>query len=163
MRRTYLIRHGKAGDRHKFAGDDDRDRPLTANGLRQAELLAGILAMGEASPARILSSPALRCRQTVTPLTAALGLEIDLVTWLDEGSDAVEAMNRLCAVEEDVVAACTHGDVIWGVLEWLSRGGVDLGERPDAPKASTWILDWPDAPAEGVPVRASFLPPPSMA
>jgi 8-oxo-dGTP diphosphatase len=158
VRRLYLVRHGKAGDRHRFDGDD-RDRPLTTNGLRQAELLAELLAESGA-PDRILSSPAERCRQTVAPLAKQAGRDVELEEWLDEGSDALEALALLTELEEAVVAACTHGDVIWGVLDWLARGGVDLGARPDASKASTWALDWPDSPAEGVPIRASYLPPP---
>jgi phosphohistidine phosphatase SixA len=159
VRRAYLIRHGKAGDRDRFRGDD-RDRPLTASGLRQADLLAEALGESEALPDLILSSPAERCRQTVAPLCERIGTRMELVTWLDEGSDPLEALDLLTKTEQEVVAACTHGDVIWGVLDWMARGGVDLGGRPDAQKASTWVLDWPDSPAEGVPLRASYLPPP---
>ncbi|MGO9560841.1 MAG: SixA phosphatase family protein [Acidimicrobiales bacterium] len=161
MRRLYLIRHGKAGDRHRFDGDDS-DRPLTTNGLRQAELLAELLGDSGAPPVRILSSPAERCRQTVSPLAKYTGRDVEPAQWLDEGSDALEALRLLTEIEEAVVAACTHGDVIWGVLDWLARGGVDLGDRPDASKASTWALDWPDSPAEGVPIRAGYLPPPVL-
>ncbi|MHB1986395.1 MAG: SixA phosphatase family protein [Acidimicrobiales bacterium] len=159
MRRAYLIRHGKAGDRDAFIGDD-HDRPLTKAGATQAELLAQVLAGSTAPPRRIFSSPARRCRATVAPYAERAALELELVDWLDEGKDALKAVRRLCEIEAEVVAACTHGDVIWGVLEWLALGGVDLGGRPDAPKASIWVLDWPDSSPEGVPVRASFLPPP---
>lgn len=159
MRRLYLVRHGKAGDRDRFSGPD-RDRPLTPGGRRQATQLVKVLNGKEASPDRLLSSPAKRCRETIGPLAKRLRLDIEQAEWLDEGSDAVEAIRRLAEIDDAVVTACTHGDVIWGVLEWLARGGVELGPRPDAPKASSWVLDWPDSPAEGVPIRASFLPPP---
>lgn len=158
MRRLYLIRHAKAGARDRFAGDD-RDRPLSKGGRRQAEDLVDELS-GEASPGRVYSSPARRCSGTVAPLAAALGVELVEAAWLFEGSDPLEALGRLTADEAEVVAACTHGDVVWGILEWLARGGVDLEPRPDAPKASVWVLDWPDTPAEGVPVRATYLAPP---
>jgi phosphohistidine phosphatase SixA len=122
---------------------------------KRSELLAELLAESGA-PDRILSSPAERCRQTVAPLAKQAGRDVELEEWLDEGSDALEALALLTELEEAVVAACTHGDVIWGVLDWLARGGVDLGARPDASKASTWALDWPDSPAEGVPIRAGL-------
>jgi 8-oxo-dGTP diphosphatase len=161
VRRTYLVRHGKAGDRHRFHGED-RDRPLTANGLRQADQLAKDLGAGEAPPDRVLSSPAERCRQTVHPLATRAGHELEVVDWLDEGSDPLKALALITQLDDEVVVACTHGDVIWGILEWLSQGGVDIGPKPDAQKASTWVLDWERSPADGLPVRAKHLPPPSI-
>lgn len=158
MRRLYLIRHAKAVERDRFPGDD-RDRPLTDAGERQADGLAAELA-GEAPPGRIYTSPTRRCSATVAPLAGVVGVDLAEASWLFEGSDPLGALARLAADEAEVVAACTHGDLVWGVLEWLARGGVDLEPRPDAPKGSVWVLDWPDAPAEGVPVRATYLSPP---
>jgi 8-oxo-dGTP diphosphatase len=168
VRRLYLIRHAKAGDRHGFDGDDSL-RPLSRAGREQATLLADLLAGSPhgpeqlapaAAPARVLSSPAQRCIETVEPLAERVGVHVEVVDWLAEGSDPNHALGELTALPEEVVAACSHGDVIWGVLEWLARGGVTLASRPDAHKGSTWVLDWPDSPAEGVPVRASYLDPP---
>jgi hypothetical protein len=98
---------------------------------------------------------------TGRPLAEALGLELSRAAWLGEGSDLFETLGELRGHEEEVVAAVTHGDVLWAMLEWLSQGGVDLGPRPKAPKGSTWVLDWPDPSAEGVPLRAVLLPPPA--
>lgn len=162
MRRLYLVRHAKAGDRSRYDGDD-LERPLSRPGLKQAQGLVEVLGPGETPPERLFSSPAARCHQTVEPLATALGLKIEEEEYLVEGSDPVAALGRLTAIDNEVLAACTHGDVIWGILEWLARGGVALGVRPDAQKASVWILDWPDAPAEGVPVRATYRPPPVIA
>lgn len=158
MRRLYLIRHAKAGDRDRFPGDDSA-RPLTANGRRQADTLGGEDALGPL-PDQVLSSPARRCVETVEPLAKRVGVAVETAKWLSEGRSPLEALARLRTQPGDVVAACTHGDIIWGVLEWLARGGVELVPRPDAPKASTWVLDWEDPSAEGVPLRATYLPPP---
>ncbi len=163
MRRLYLIRHAKAGDRSRFTGENDLERPLSRPGRAQAARLAEIFGPGETSPGRILSSTATRCVQTVEPLAAALGVEIEEHDWLVEGRDGTEALRRIAELDTDVVAVCTHGDLIWSVLQWLGRGGVLDDPRPDAQKAGTWILDWPDSPAEGVPVRATYLPPPEIA
>jgi len=55
---AYVVRHAKAGDRSDWSGDD-RLRPLTKSGQRQAEALADML---EGEPIdRVLSSGYLRC------------------------------------------------------------------------------------------------------
>ena len=57
---------------------------------------------------RILSSPYVRCVQTVEPLAAALGLEVELDERLKEGKgDAAAELLR-----EDGVVCCTHGDIV---------------------------------------------------
>ena len=48
----------------------------------------------------------MRCVQTVEPLAAALGLEVELDERLAEG----EGSCRAALLEEDGVVACTHGD-----------------------------------------------------
>lgn len=160
MRRAYVIRHAKAVERGSF-GEDDAKRPLDDKGRRQALWLAAELKESVSPPESLLSSPALRCQETLAPYGQQAGVDLKVVAWLAEGSDPLAALDALRGQPAPVVAICTHGDVIWGVLEWLARGGVDLGERPDAAKASVWTLDWPDDPAEGAPLTASYLAPPS--
>src|SRR5262249_55413614 len=62
---VYLVRHAKAGSREQWRADDDL-RPLTTKGWRQAEGL--VEAFADRPLASILSSPAVRCVQTVEPL-----------------------------------------------------------------------------------------------
>jgi broad specificity phosphatase PhoE len=59
---AYLIRHAKAGDRGAWQGPDEL-RPLTKGGARQADGLAERL--GGEPIARVISSPAVRCLDTV--------------------------------------------------------------------------------------------------
>lgn len=158
MRRAYLVRHAKAGSRSDFDGDDLL-RPLNGEGRRQAEAICNLLEP-HGLPARLLSSPARRCVETFEPLAETLQLPIEKADWLAEGSDPMEALEGLRRLEDGVVAVCSHGDVIWGILEWAARGGVEIGQRPDAAKSSAWVFDWPDDSAEGVPVRAAYLEPP---
>ena len=106
---SVLLRHASAGDRYLWAGDD-RLRPLDEKGRRQAEKIAKKLA-GE-DVRRIVSSPYARCVQTVEPLAAALGLEVELDDRLAEGGGgAARAL-----FEEPGVVACTHGDVIFELI-----------------------------------------------
>src|SRR6266545_4887395 len=69
----YLVRHGHAGDKHLWAGADD-DRPLSSTGQREARGLVALLA--GYSVDKIVSSPALRCAQTVQPLAEQRGLVV---------------------------------------------------------------------------------------
>ena len=74
----YLVRHAKAGSRADWVGDD-RLRPLTEGGCRQAEALAERLApLVAAADAELVSSPYLRCVQTIEPLATRLGRSVRL-------------------------------------------------------------------------------------
>lgn len=140
----YLVRHAKAGNRKQYRGDDLL-RPLSPIGRRQADAIAGRLGSGSSAAAidRIITSPALRCVATVAPLADRLALRLGVRDWLREGTPPVEAFVALLRIAEDsggAVVACTHGDVIWALLDMLETAGLDLGSLAVAPKASTWEL-----------------------
>lgn len=147
-----LVRHGHAGSRATWVGDD-RWRPLSAQGWAQARAVSRVL--GELEPRRILSSPYLRCTQTVAPLSASSGLQVErseaLVPRLD--GQAIPLLHDLGATKGPVVL-CTHGEVIEAV-----QRAVDFpGSGPDAgrkEKGSIWVLRY----AEGAVTRACYLPP----
>ncbi|HSO93974.1 MAG TPA: phosphoglycerate mutase family protein, partial [Candidatus Dormibacteraeota bacterium] len=82
---AYLVRHAKAGDRAGWEGDD-RLRPLSEPGRRQADALVGLL-NGSALEA-VLSSPYLRCVQTVEPLAQHFRLSVQPEPDLAEGAGA---------------------------------------------------------------------------
>src|ERR1700686_3868821 len=79
----YFVRHAKAGSRSHWE-QDDRIRPLNKKGLKQAQELVTILAPYPITD--ILSSPYLRCVQTVEPLALARELELKKTPALAEGS-----------------------------------------------------------------------------
>jgi len=145
----YLVRHGKAENRERWQ-EPDSLRPLTPRGREQARVIAGHLVdLVDRRPSRVLSSPAIRCRQTVEPLAEASKLDVVETDWLEEGSDperAFEQLRKLAARLDrpsgagGPVAACTHGDVILGIIDRLHALGVNLGPRPDAPKGGVWII-----------------------
>jgi 8-oxo-dGTP diphosphatase len=110
-----LLRHASAGDRDEWHGDD-RLRPLDKRGRKQAERLRDLLLAHDVR--RVLSSPYVRCTQTVAPL----GLEIELDERLAEGAPRKRTLELLGAL--DGAVACTHGDVIEAVLgRNLRKGG----------------------------------------
>jgi 8-oxo-dGTP diphosphatase len=133
---VYLVRHAHAGDRADWSGADAQ-RPLTAKGRRQAEAIAAALAA--APVARILSSPSRRCVQTVEPLSQACDLRIEVVSWLDEGSEPDEALGELESLDLPVVA-CTHGDIIPAVLDTVRQRGARVDGPLTWPKGSVWLL-----------------------
>ncbi len=147
-----LIRHAHAGPRRDWDGDD-RLRPLTEKGRRQAATLPG--ALQDFAPQRVLSSPYLRCVETVEPLAFELGLHVDVVEDLAEGS-GVAALALVRALADEKVALCTHGDVIPEVLVPLvDEDRLDLGPHPKQAKASAWVLE----ASGGRFTKATYLPP----
>lgn len=106
---SVLLRHASAGDRDGWAGDDQH-RPLDEKGWRQAAKIAE--ALGTDDVRRVVSSPYVRCVQTVEPLAAALGLEVEVDERLAEGAGS----SAQALLEEEGVVACTHGDVIFNLL-----------------------------------------------
>ena len=129
-----LVRHAKAGDREKWEAPDDL-RPLTAKGEAQAEALVDLLAGYEID--RVLSSPYLRCTQTVAPLAAARGLAVEPCDDLAEGEGrAGIALTRRLLEAPAYTVLCSHGDVIEEALDAL---GVQRGDFTR--KGATWVLE----------------------
>jgi phosphohistidine phosphatase SixA len=106
---SVLVRHASAGDRDDWAGDD-RLRPLDARGHRQSAGLVELLVPVGVS--RVVSSPYVRCVQTVEPLATALGLPVEQDDRLAEGA----GRSAIELVLEDGIVCCTHGDVVGDVL-----------------------------------------------
>jgi 8-oxo-dGTP diphosphatase len=102
---SVLLRHASAGERHDFE-HNDRWRPLDKRGRRQSDELVELLR--PFGVRRILSSPYVRCVQTVEPLAAALGVKLEEDVRLAEGADAAAA----ALLREDGVVCCTHGDIV---------------------------------------------------
>jgi phosphohistidine phosphatase SixA len=102
-----LLRHASAGNRDAWDGDDLL-RPLDKRGRRQAKALRDELRARGVK--RVVSSPYVRCLQTVAPL----GLEIVPDERLAEGASGAETRALLASLDDAV--ACTHGDVVENVL-----------------------------------------------
>ena len=106
--------------------------PLTDLGREQAALAAEALV--DRGVVRVLSSPAVRARQTADIIAARLGLEVVeepllLEKGLDEDKANVLARIRELLVHDlpDTTVAVSHGDVIGYAVEMLT------GKRPASP------------------------------
>jgi phosphohistidine phosphatase SixA len=121
-----LVRHGRAGKRTEWEGND-RLRPLDGKGRRQADGLVQLLA--DYPVERVLSSPYLRCTETVQPLAEARGLPVEEVDELAEGSTREHVLELLRSLAAESVVLCTHGDVVDELVgEELPKGSVEVLE-----------------------------------
>jgi 8-oxo-dGTP diphosphatase len=150
---TYVVRHAKAGDREDWDGDD-RLRPLTEAGHRQAQALADRLRIQRIDT--ILSSPYVRCVQTVEPLAAKLNVPIEPRKDLEEGAGGESIIRIMHEFKGRNPALCTHGDVVEELVELLIDQGLVLRARASNEKGGTWVLDWQD----GRVAHAKYLPAP---
>ena len=132
---AFLVRHAKAGDRTKWHGDD-RKRPLTKSGWEQAEVLSKRLRKEEIT--RVASSPAVRCVQTVEMLAEDLGLKVDKIPELAEGSTPEECLKLIRKHADDGIVISTHGDVMLGVLYEAVR---PVPEDVPVAKGCCWVFE----------------------
>jgi len=152
----YVLRHARAGRRSAWKGADE-ERPLSRVGRRQAvgivDLLRGL------DIAEIVTSPYLRCRESVEPLAERLGLPVDLADELAEGVDLQQILRLTDKVIDGNTVLCTHGDVMRLLLEHLRSEGVKVRRRNGAPlmeKGSMWVLET----RRGRVVKATYQRPP---
>jgi 8-oxo-dGTP diphosphatase len=148
----YLVRHGAAGERQEWNGEDSL-RPLSKKGLRQATGLVGLLAGRDIEV--ILTSPYLRCRQTVEPLAEATGLKIIEHPALAEAETGKSSRDLARDMAGTNAVLCSHGDVIPALLDWMASRGLPLQPPFDCKKGSTWEIEV----RAGEFRRARYLPP----
>ena len=139
-----FVRHAEAGERDRWEGPDER-RPLSPEGEAQAGGVVRLL--DQFRIARVLSSPYLRCTQTVAPVAMSRRLDVEATDDLAEGAGrAGLVLVRSVLEASGDILLCTHGDVMEEVLDGL---GVRRSEETE--KGATWVLE---------PGAARCLPPP---
>jgi 8-oxo-dGTP diphosphatase len=151
---VYLVRHAIAVGRGQW-DDADETRPLTKRGLRQARGLVKLF--GDRPIRRILSSPAVRCVQTVEPLSDAIGRPVKERVELLEGADTRAAISLLddAARRRGDTVLCCHGDLVPELVWSLAARGARLDGTHRWEKGSTWELDWDGDRCTG----GRYLPP----
>ena len=135
--KVYLVRHAHAGQR----SHDGRDiyRQLSPEGQQRATDLVQVLADRPVDV--VMSSPATRCVQTLEPLAAARELALVECQELWEGSLITDAIGALEAADAEVVAACSHGDIIPGLIDTLASRGASIAGR-GCELGSIWVLEY---------------------
>jgi 8-oxo-dGTP diphosphatase len=147
-----LVRHAHAGDKHQWPGRD-HDRPLSVPGHHEAH---GLLARLRNYPiGRILTSPAVRCVQTVEPLSQRRAVPIELVDALRVDTPVASLLALVTDPGLETAVLCGHGEQIAALVRQLADGGL-VGDAPLRwAKGSTWVLDT----NQGRVVGARYLPP----
>jgi 8-oxo-(d)GTP phosphatase len=150
-----LVRHASAGHKDDWAGDDLL-RPLDARGTSDALLLARLLACF-APRAQVISSPALRCIETVRPFAAGFGGRVEAEASLAvpgrAGESSLARTGRGDTVRQlfrDLVAAgrpavvCLHRENLPAALaaacSALGAPGPTAASDPSLPKGGFWVL-----------------------
>jgi len=126
--RILFIRHARAVEADAFAGCD-LARPLTPEGRKRFKRVANRLAKRYPVPDRLISSNAVRARQTAEALAAAYGCpKIEVREELNPGA-SVAAIQRVVEGLGDVrwVALVGHEpDFSQAVSAWVAGGRLDL-------------------------------------
>lgn len=133
-----VVRHAVAGEKQKWKGRPDRERPLSGRGRRQARALVKQLA--DLPVDRIVSSPYERCTETVAPLADARALQVEVDDRLAPKATFEEVRALLDELVDQDVALCSHGEVIGELVERLEELGVRAPRRREWRKGSTWVL-----------------------
>ena len=141
MRMT-IVRHALARDKKSWPGPDV-ERPLDPIGERQAAGMAGVLMKHKVR--RIISSPAIRCVQTMQPLADAVNVSIEVWDELARDADATRILAAFTDPEFHDAVLCTHGEVLHQLLRAdtvrrIARRG-RLSPRRLLIKGSAWRLE----------------------
>ena len=138
-----IVRHALARDKKSWPGPDV-ERPLAPFGERQAAGMAPVLLRHKVR--RIISSPAVRCIQTMEPLAAAADVPIELWDELGRDANATESL-MACFTDPQYHNAvlCTHGEVLHQLLlvenvRRIARRG-RFSTRRLLIKGSAWRLE----------------------
>jgi 8-oxo-dGTP diphosphatase len=135
---VHVVRHADAGVPARWSGAD-LTRPLSEAGHRQAVRLVELFANEPFT--QLLSSPFLRCTETLEPLAAARGLAIDARDELAEGQPWEYLQKAVLESEgEGPTAVCVHGDMLRELMQDLTDRGVAHPGKENFRKGSTWVL-----------------------
>jgi 8-oxo-dGTP pyrophosphatase MutT (NUDIX family) len=159
-----LLRHASAGRKDNWPADDE-SRPLDAKGEADALALAGLLPCFAPS-ARVLSSPALRCTESVRPYAEAFGGTVDAEAALalsgrsgnsfsgTNGGDALADLVRGLVAADAPAVLCLHRE---NLPKALTAACAALGfpapaELPDPPlpKGGFWVVHMADGELAGL-------------
>jgi phosphohistidine phosphatase SixA len=133
-----LVRHADAGLRSEWRGSDEW-RGLTDAGHGQARAVVRMI--GDLPVERILSSPSLRCRQTVVPLALAHALDVEPCWQLGASVGAADLVALLADPATASAVVCTHRETLQALFAQLAgtyQVVAEAGEPME--KAAVWML-----------------------
>jgi 8-oxo-dGTP diphosphatase len=140
-----LVRHGRAGERSAWSGDD-RVRPLDHDGEVQAQALRALAWFG---PQRVFAANRVRCVQTVAPLAGDLGVPVETEPALAEDAYAASPSRGLRRIRDIArsrqrAVVCSQREVIPDLLTRLAAEDGLVLTRVTARRGSVWSLSFMD-------------------
>ncbi len=123
-RTLIVLRHAKAEPRDGWTGDD-LERPLAEAGAARADDLAPVL--GAYGIRRVVTSPAVRCVQTVEPFAHGISTFLEIDDRLSEDTRSGDVNRSITALmdRKKPTVACTHRPTLPWVFDAI---GTDLTE-----------------------------------
>jgi 8-oxo-dGTP pyrophosphatase MutT (NUDIX family)/phosphohistidine phosphatase SixA len=147
-----VVRHASAGRKEDWPGSD-ATRPLDARGAADAQMLASLMACF-APVARVISSPALRCTETVHPyaerFSGTVEVEVCLApygrtAYFSSRTEWVDTLRRLLSAlvaDRRPAVLCLHRENLPDVLaEACAMLGAPAAvpADPSLPKGGFWV------------------------
>ncbi|MBV8151867.1 MAG: phosphohistidine phosphatase SixA [Candidatus Eremiobacteraeota bacterium] len=149
--KIYFLRHGEAGDRETWKGDDN-ERPLTDDGIERMKREAKAICNLDLDLDAIVTSPLVRAKQTAEIVAKALDLKDKLVEDPDVGLDLdvkrlqgvltkFPKAEGIMLVGHDPSMSETIGRLIGDARVILKKGGMACVEVRD-PASGRGELAW---------------------
>jgi len=150
-----LLRHaGAIGKKEwrKAGHADDRSRPLSDRGREQAWALAGLLSVF--APARVISSAARRCLDTVIPYAERAGVPVESepaftvdssapahgeAAWT-ETQDARRRIAEAARSRRPVIICAHRQNLAWLLAEACAAVGAPVPDGPPLRRGAFWVL-----------------------
>jgi phosphohistidine phosphatase len=152
---VYLLRHAHALDLGEQGSQTDEERPLSDEGRRQTELVAGAVKRLGLRFDQVLTSPLRRAAETAQGLCRHLGLPgTALVTCeqLEPGVASKKLMKRLRSLEANEVVLVGHAPDLGEHAAWLigskrcqleiAKAGIAAIRCDAAPRKGVGTLTW---------------------
>lgn len=127
MKQLILMRHAKSD--WQSGAESDFERPLNKRGRRAAVEIGALLKKRPKPPDRVISSPALRARQTVERLFLQTGWRLDRLCFEESlylaGVDDLVALCRKHAADCDTLMLVGHNPGLEDFLTYLCGAGIE--------------------------------------
>jgi phosphohistidine phosphatase SixA len=123
-KRLVFIRHA-----HRDTEVHSRDNGLSEKGLKQVKQLVRFSEGRDLEGAEFISSPKLRCIETLSPVAKALKTEISIDRRLGEGGsldDLDQFVDWWKYEGPNLLVACSHGDVIPFLVQKITGGVISI-------------------------------------
>jgi 8-oxo-(d)GTP phosphatase len=150
-----LLRHAAAVGKkswRKAGHADDGPRPLSGRGREQARALAGLLSAF--APARVISSTARRCLDTVEPYAERAGVPVEpepafTVDRIDparaesgwtENQDARRRIAEAAGSRRPVIICAHRQNLPWLLAQACAVVGAPVPEGPPLQRGAFWVL-----------------------